>query len=395
MTGPGFKEGGPTGWLSWERIKRAVGWSSPQPTGPNLLPIVSSEVSQVPPHIIKTEPSINPEETAKKLLGELDQKGRNARLALIVGTNAEDKLRKGLERQRDTVIHATAKDEDTLALYPLIRPMARRVPIILVVDSVLSQEGTAITGTQMADQIAAISRENAWRLPMLMLVGPGADIRPNSSHFRQTYRGCFLGSITKEADGREIADILREVEMNIRLSRPRRSELDFTTLDRMTQTRQESQTPEVQDALTELQRREGKKGLILIVDDQDFKQRDFLRKLEIHAQEASLGYVLRSVTDGAIAASFYRELRRLAPQQEIMLVLDGSLGSHALMRYGLDVADFLIQLARKQNWAPPLLIGGSSDRGPNQELADIYPKVYLGDLYHDKERALAAIDEKL
>lgn len=390
-------EGAPKGGF-FNTIKRALGFnpasSAPLPTS-DLPTSPSQEAPVITPPNVNTQPkvdyNVDIDLESQRLLAELEERGRKGRLVIMVGTSADIKFRPHLEQSNDTVVSKPLSSQQAINIFQKVRPEARRSPIVLIVDD---QPGldTDPSGIETANQLLSYARKGELRPPMLAVMQTGENVISRGSLFN-SFGILSLGVFRDNPRG--LTDFLSALKTKLERQAPRSSNLPFETVDQMAQAMQESQATRVRSALQELSQIEGKKGFILIADDTDSKIKACQKNLEEHAQETSEGYVIRSVKDGISATAFFREFRKQAPTEKIIMVLDGNFDSNDRMSCGLDIADYVMEAAKRNKWEPPLLVGESSDRGSNQELADYYPRVYLGDIYHNLKPTLEAIDSKL
>src|SRR5688572_26042819 len=98
---------------------------------------------------------------------------------------------------------------------------------------------------------------------------------------------------------------------------------------------------EAADLLAELRKKEGKKALVLIVDDEERKRRELAERFMKEAATRETGYVLSLKEDGESAIRIYQAFREQdSPENPttVVAVIDGYLGGGSTYREGRSVS---------------------------------------------------------
>lgn len=163
---------------------------------------------------------------------------------------------------------------------------------------------------------------------------------------------------------------------------------------------EEEARQEATNLLALLGGKEGKKALILVVDDDSYKRQDVQTAINKAATERNTGYVLSLKEDGESAVRLYQAFRELDSQEnpnKVVAMLDGTLGSDPSA--GIRIAQQLVGLSRSKGWEVPYLVGISTSSHANKDLQEIYPSYYIAPFLFESNRPVAetldAIDSKL
>ena len=164
---------------------------------------------------------------------------------------------------------------------------------------------------------------------------------------------------------------------------------------------QEAAKREAAELISALKEKEGKKALVLVVDDEAKKRRDVAQYFTQEAPARDTGYVLSLKPDGYSAVSLYQAFREQeAPEQpnKVIVLLDGNLDSSGDYIRGDQVAKKLITMSTENGWEAPYLVGISTYSRANDFLKGFFPEQHIASvnpLLRDFKVVFDAIDAKL
>ncbi|KAF0193532.1 MAG: hypothetical protein FD167_5951 [bacterium] len=140
--------------------------------------------------------------------------------------------------------------------------------------------------------------------------------------------------------------------------------------------------------LLEKLKQKGEKTVLVFIIDNSIEKTHYIKSdfVEKHAQKSGFGYVVGYKYDGEEAIQFFKAFKQQAPVDlPIVVYLDNNLvngGDHnPKYRIGMDVIKRIDELCKENGWTMPYLIGGSSDKEPNEALKEAYPDLYVGRIY--------------
>ena len=158
---------------------------------------------------------------------------------------------------------------------------------------------------------------------------------------------------------------------------------------------------EAQRLVQELQAYDGKKALILVVDD-TAAQREFARAMfERGTKTRNIGYIVETAENGEDAIALYQAFKQADSQEnphKVVIVLDGNLTNTRKptgYRLGAEVAAEIAEVSKNNGWDMPYLVGYSSEEAKNQALGRMYPDVYITSYQFKINPLFDAVEERL
>lgn len=134
----------------------------------------------------------------------------------------------------------------------------------------------------------------------------------------------------------------------------------------------------------ELAEIDGKKALVLIVDDDVFKSEALKTAFQI---SEGVGFIISSHANGEDSINLYQAFRETDPSDSatpVIAVMDSQLakpGEELAYKTGLEVVAKIAEISRDNGWAMPLIVGASSDPVRNLTLAQAFSAEYIGNAY--------------
>ena len=149
-----------------------------------------------------------------------------------------------------------------------------------------------------------------------------------------------------------------------------------------------------EETLAELGAIEGKKGLVVIIDDDParIKIRTANLWLEGHTKSSDVNYVMRHFYEGDEGISFYVELRKVSLHIPVVILMDGNLSRGDT---GARVNQRLLESTKQNHLSMPYIIGNSNEERNNSNIKRVAPDYYLGDFSHNEDETLTSFDSKL
>ena len=231
-----------------------------------------------------------------------------------------------------------------------------------------------------------------------MAISPEVHQKPNIWQFAKNFlRGERKGPLNAVASPVISGDVVEPVQDS-----RERDKLLLAQREALLHTMEEALEPtmreEAEKIRQELESKGTKRGLMLIIDDSPEKIMFATRRLAKHAQGTGLDYVIHGERDGVAGIVLFREFKRIAPSEKVVVFIDGQLRGQVLDK-GYKVAQRLVEVTRQKDLAMPFVVGESSTEERNDDVRSaVDPAVYLGEFSHlifRSNRTLSAIDEIL
>jgi hypothetical protein len=147
------------------------------------------------------------------------------------------------------------------------------------------------------------------------------------------------------------------------------------------------------EVLVELEKKEGKRCFVLIIDDTKRKTDDLIRDLNEHMAKAGVYYAIRNAITGI---TIDEEFAKLASSEKVVIFMDGFLDTQG-RDTGPKVTAELKKLVTEKGFSAPLVVAESSDAPMNNSICSAYPEAYIGPFITNEDRVntLAALDSRL
>ncbi len=145
--------------------------------------------------------------------------------------------------------------------------------------------------------------------------------------------------------------------------------------------------------LRELRSTRGKRGLMLIIDDSSYEIEQVKSRLIEHARKGKVKYTVQGVTDGAAGIVLYQEFKKLAPEEKVVVFMDGLLGGHSIPT-GMEALERMARNTKQNGLPMPYIVGESGVPSLNHAIYRTYPDLYLG-TFDAGERTLKVVDSRL
>ncbi|TSC64079.1 MAG: hypothetical protein G01um101493_240 [Microgenomates group bacterium Gr01-1014_93] len=215
---------------------------------------------------------------------------------------------------------------------------------------------------------------------------------------QETGRGNFFTSSIQRIFGRQIV-----APEDLQQLRPREEiesdiQNQFKSMYRSTSEEAEvSYQPLMQEfsqvLLRELKGLRGKRGLMLIIDDNVYEIDTVKRRLTEHARRDKVNYVIAGLRSGVAGIVLYQEFKKSALNEKVVVFMDGLLVGLSLST-GMEVLDRMAQNTKQNGLPMPFIVGESGDSSLNRGMSRAYPHLYLG-AFGDGEQTLKIVDSKL
>jgi hypothetical protein len=165
--------------------------------------------------------------------------------------------------------------------------------------------------------------------------------------------------------------------------------------------KQEAAKREAVELISALREKDGKKALVIVVDDEADKRRKVEEYFVQKDATRDTGYVLSLKQDGESAIRLYQSFREQDSQEKpnkVVVLLDGILESNGPYQRGDQVASKLITMSTEHGWEAPYLVGISTLGMANNVLRDSFPEQSIASFHpplRDFKVVFDAIDSKL
>jgi len=159
---------------------------------------------------------------------------------------------------------------------------------------------------------------------------------------------------------------------------------------------------EAERLANQLSRIEGRKALVIIVDDAERKLLDAEAAFMKAATERNTGYTVSLKNTGEDAVDFYQAFKQIDSKNEtptlVIIILDGDLATRdnpTSYKRGFHVAERISEISGNNKWEMPKLVSNSTEGYNNALLKTKFPESYLTDWDTETKAMLDSIDSHL
>ncbi|MEK7616653.1 MAG: hypothetical protein AAB414_01215 [Patescibacteria group bacterium] len=340
-------------------------------------------------------------ELASGFSKELAKHLNNGTLVLVLGQSATeviaDQTRQYIDENSGLVFGKIKNSSEAVGVFSQFRAIDPNTRVVLIVDEGLPKDPIK-DGLMVAKTVSDSVPGDGNKPKVFMVRNVKRDIKtdrtlPLALRAKDTLGDNYVGSIptTNQNNilpiafdslqrGVSFEDASREFSERDRKARERHySQSLLEAHNRVINQLEATESPRfkerAQQVLDELTALSGKKAFALIIDDYVPKVADIRKSVLEEGQEKGLNYVIRDVQDGDEGIVFYEEFAKLAPDERVLVLMDGNLEHDDK---GSLVVERLVEATKRHNLPMPFIVGTSSDLDKNEDIRDQAPESYIG-----------------